>query len=102
MRAHQIGHEPGMAAPDAASSLNPQEESAPAAQAAQSREQNEQAHCATGAGADKAFRELRAEFARRGLVLDRNSSGLVIGRWNLFQYQADLESVERFLRRAAP
>ena len=86
MRAHYIGHGPGLAAPEAASSggtagaasvvadvvapagLNAQKETAPAAQAAQSREQNEPRNSATRDGTDKAFLTLRALLALRGHV----------------------------------
>ena len=83
--------------------LNPQKESAPVAQATQSREQNEHADCASDASAYKSFGTLCNEFALRGYVLDRTSDGgFVVGRWGLSRHHDDLDSVVRFLRKLAP
>ncbi len=82
MRANYVGHGPGKAAPEAAASvraagagsaaavavapagLNAQKESAPAAQAAQSRDQIERGNSATDAG------PVRFSVTRWGLVLE--------------------------------
>lgn len=119
MRAHNHGHGPGLAAPEAAASLcaagaasvasdavapaglNAQKESAPAAQAAQSREQNEHRNSATGAGADKAFLTLRALLALTGYSLSRTaaSDGRVcfyVTRWGLVRELRDIEAVRAF------
>jgi len=119
MRSDHIGHGPGLAAPEAAASLraagaasvaadavapaglNAQKESAPAAQAAQSREQNEPANSATGAGADKAFATLRALLALKGHVLSRTAAddGSVcfhVTRWGLVRELRDLAAVRAF------
>ena len=121
MRAHHVGHGPGMAAPEAAASLRPagaasavadgvapaelkpQKESAPVAQATQSREQNEHADCASDASAHKSFGTLRNEFALRGYVLDRTGDGgYAVSRWSLSRRHKDLDSVVQFLRTLAP
>lgn len=119
MQAHYIGHGPGAAAPEAASSggtadaasvvadavaaagLNAQKESAPAAQAAQSREQNEPRNSATGAGADKAFLTLRALLALKGHVLSRahGEDGPIrfyVTRWGLVRELPDIAAVRAF------
>lgn len=119
MRAHYIGHGPGPAAPEAASSggtadaasvvadavapagLNAQKESAPAAQAAQSREQNERRNSATGASADKAFLTLRVLLALKGHVLSRTHGDdgpvrFYVTRWGLVRELADIAAVRVF------
>jgi len=119
MRAHNHGHGPGLAAPEAASSggtagdasvasdavapagLNSQKESAPATQAAQSREQNEPRNSATGAGADKAFLTLRALLALKGYGLSRThgADGPVrfhVNRWGMVRELRDIAAVRAF------
>jgi hypothetical protein len=119
MRAHYIGHGPGMAVPKVAASfstagaasvvagavapagLNAQKESAPAAQAAQSREQNEPRNSATGASADKAFATLRALLALKGHVLSRTHGDdgpvrFYVTRWGLVRELRDIEAVRAF------
>jgi len=119
MRAHYIGHGPGLAAPEAASSggtagaasvvadavapagLNAQKETAPAAQAAQSREQNELRNSATGDGADKAFLTLRALLALKGHVLSRTHGDdgpvrFYVTRWGLVRELRDIAAVRAF------
>ena len=116
MRAHYIGHGPGLAAPEAASScgtagaasvvadavapagLNAQKESAPATQAAQSRDKNEPKKFATGAGADKAFLRLRELLALKGHVLSRTHGDdgpvrFYVTRWGLVRELPDIASV---------
>ena len=119
MRAQHFGHGPGLAAPEAAASLcaagvasvaadgvapaelNPQKESAPVAQATQSREQTEPSNFATGAGADKAFHTLRAELALRGYSLSRThgDDGPVcfhVNRWGMVRELRDIAAVRAF------
>ena len=119
MDAHHIGHGPGLAAPEAASSgcaagaasvvagavapagLTAQKESAPAAQAAQSREQNEPGNSATGTGADKAFLTLRALLALKGHVLHRTHGDdgpvrFYVTRWGLARELPDIAAVRAF------
>ena len=119
MRAHNIGHRPGLAAPEAPSSggtagaasvvadavapagLNAQKESAPAAQATQSREQNEPPNSATGAGTDKAFLTLRALLALKGHVLSRTHGDdgpmrFYVTRWGLVRELPDIPAVRAF------
>ena len=119
MRAHNHGHGPGLAAPQAAASLcaagaasvasdavahaglNAQNESAPAALAAQSREQNEHRNSATGAGADKAFLTLRALLALMGYSLSRThgDDGPVcfhVNRWGMVRELRDIAAVRAF------
>lgn len=119
MRAHYIGHGPGLAAPEAASSggaagaaslvadavapagLNAQKESAPAAQATQSREQNEPPNSATSAGANKAFVTLRALLALKGHVLHRTHGDdgpvrFYVTRWGLARELPDIAAVRAF------
>lgn len=119
MRAPYIGHGPGLAAPEAASSggtagaasvvadavapagLNAQKESAPAARAAQSREQNRFGSCATYDGADKAFLTLRALLALEGHVLSRThgddgSVRFYVTRWGLVRELTDIAAVRAF------
>ena len=119
MRANHVGHGPGPAAPDAASSggtagaasvvadavapagLSAQKESAPAAQAAQSREQNEPRNSANGAGADKAFLTLRALLALKGHVLSRTHGDdgpvrFYVTRWGLVRELPDIAAVRAF------
>jgi len=114
-----VGSEPGLAAPDAPSSVRPagaasvvaaaaspagltvQKESAPVAQATQSREQNEHRNSATEASADKAFQTLRAELALRGYGLSRThgDDGPVcfhINRWGMVRELRDLAAVRAF------
>ena len=120
MRAHNHGHGPGLAAPEAAASfcaagaasvasdavapagLNTQKESAQATQAAQSREQNEHRNSATGAGADQAFLPLRALLALKGYSLSRTHSDdgpvcFYVNRWGMVRELRDLAAVARFL-----
>ena len=122
MRAHNHGHGPGMAAPEAAASLcaagaasvvadavapaglNAQKESAPAAQATQSREENEHRNSATGAGADKAFLTLRALLALKGYSLSRThgDDGPVcfhVNRWGMVRELRDIAAVRAFAQR---
>lgn len=122
MLAHYIGYGPGLAAPEAASSggtagaasvvadavapagLNAQKESAPAAQAAQSREQNEHRNSATGAGTDKAFLTLRALLALKGHVLscthgDDGPVRFYVTRWGLVRELPDIAAVRAFTER---
>lgn len=119
MRAHYIGHWPGLAAPEAASSggtagaasvvadavapagLNAQKETAPAAQAAQSREQGEPRNSATGASPDKAFITLRALLALKGHVLSRSHGDdgpvrFYVTRWGLVRELRDIAAVRAF------
>ena len=116
MRAHHTDHGPGLAAPEAASTgcaagaasvvadvvapagLTAEKESAPAAQAAQSREQIEPGNSATGAGADKAFLTLGALLALKGHVLHRThgDDGPVrsyVTRWGLVRELPDVAAV---------
>lgn len=120
MRACYIGHRPGLAAPEAASSggaagaasvvadavapagLNAQKESALEAQAAQSREQNKPSNSATGASADKAFLTLRALLALKGYRLHRTTAGdgtvcFYVTRWGMARELRDMPAVARFL-----
>ena len=120
MRAHYIGHRPGLAAPEAASSggiagaasvvadavahagLNAQKESALAAQAAQSRKQNEPTNCASDAREGKAFLTLRAQLALKGHSLSRTPAddGRVryyASRWGMVRELNDLAAVAQFL-----
>jgi len=119
MRANHVGHGPGPAAPDAASSggtagaasvvadavapagLSAQKESAPAAQAAWSREQNEPANSATDAGADKAFLTLRAHLALKGYSLHRTAAGdgpvcFYVTRWGMARELPDIAAARAF------
>lgn len=119
MRALYLGHGPGLAAPEAASSggtagaasvdadgvapagLTAQKESAPAAQAAQSREQNEPANSAIGTGADKAFLTMRALLALKGHVLSRTHGDdgpvrFYVTRWGLVRELPDIAAVRAF------
>ena len=119
MRAHHFGNGPGLAAPEAAAShcaagaasvasdavapaeLNAQKESAPVAQATQSREQNEPRNSATGAGADKAFLTLRALLALKGYSLSRThgDDGPVcfhVNRWGMVRELRDIAAVRAF------
>lgn len=121
MRSHHGGHGSGMAAPAPAAAagarvagaasvaadavapagLTAQKESAPAAQVAQSREQNEHRSSATGAGADKAFFTLRALLALKGYSLSRThcDDGPVcfhVNRWGLMRELPDIASVRAF------
>ena len=119
MRAHNHGHGPGLAAPEAVTSLcaagaasvasdavapaglNTQKESAQATRAAQSREQNEHRDSATGAGADKAFLTLRALLALKGYSLSRTHAddGRVcfhVNRWGMVRELRDIAAVRAF------
>jgi hypothetical protein len=119
MRAPHFGHGPGTAAPEAAASLcaagaasvvadavapaglNAQKESAPAAQAAQSREQSEPRNSAPGEGTDKAFLTLRAMLALKGYSLSRThgDDGPVcfhVNRWGMVRELRDIEAVRAF------
>ena len=116
---HNVGSEPGLAAPDAPSSVSPagaasvvaaaaslagltaQKESAPVAQATQSREQNQHHDFATEASADKAFQTLRAELALRSYGLSRThgEDGPVsfhVSRWGMVRELRDLAAVRAF------
>ena len=122
MLAHCIGHGPGLAAPEAASSggiagaasmgavaparprLSAQKETALAAQAAQSRDQKEQQNFATGTRADKAFHTLRAHLALRGYSLHRTEAddgpvSFYVTRCGMTSEMRDLVAVARFLDR---
>lgn len=119
MRAHDFGHAPGLAAPEsdatggavgpafvvanavALARLTAQKESAPAAQATQSREQNEPRNSATGKGADKAFLTLRALLALKGHALNRTDGNdgpvrFYVTRWGLVRELLDIEAVRAF------
>ena len=81
--------------------LNAQKETAPAAQAAQSREQNELQKSATGDGADKAFLTLRALLALKGHVLSRTQGDdgpvrFYVTRWGLVRELRDVAAVRAF------
>ena len=119
MRPHSIGYGPRRAAPEAAASLraagaasvvadavspdrlNPQKESAPVAQATQSREQIEPSNSAIGAGADKAFLTVRALLALKGYSLSRTygDDGPVcfhVNRWGMVRELRDIAAVRAF------
>ena len=123
MRAHHIGHGPGLAAPQAAASgraagaasvvadrvapaeLTPQKKSARTAQAAQSRQQIKHLNSATCTGGDKAFRTLRAELAFRGYGLSRThgDDGPVcfrVNRWGMVRELRDFAAVHAFAAQA--
>ena len=81
--------------------LTAQKETAPAAQAAQSREQNEPEDSAIGAGADKAFLTLRALLALKGHVLHQTHGNdgpvrFYVTRWGLVRELADIAAVRVF------
>jgi len=81
--------------------LNAQKETAPAAQAAQSREQSEPRNSATGDGADKAFLTLRARLALKGHVLSRTHGDdgpvrFYVTRWGLVRELRDIAAVRAF------
>lgn len=81
--------------------LNPQKESAPVAQATQSREQNEPSNFATGAGADKAFLTLRALLALKGYGLSRTHGDdepvcFYVNRWGMVRELRDIAAVRGF------
>jgi hypothetical protein len=81
--------------------LSAQKESAPATQAARSREQDEHQYFATGAGADKAFLTLRALLALKGHSLSRTHAddGPVrfhVNRWGMVRELRDVEAVRAF------
>lgn len=119
MCAPHFGHGPGIAAPEAAASvraagaasvvadtvapagLNAQKVSTLAAQATQSREQNEHRNSATGAGADKEFLALRALLALKGHSLSRTHGDdgpvrFYVTRWGLVRELRDLAAVRAF------
>ena len=119
MRAQNHGYGPGLAAPEAAASggnagaasvvadavapagLTAQKESAPAAQAAQSRLQNEPRNSATRDGTDKAFLTLRALLALKGHVLSRTHGDdgpvrFYVTRWGLVRELRDIAAVRAF------
>ena len=118
MDAHYIGNRPGLAAPELAhqpvvdlaplgavaaspAGLTIQKESAPVAQATQSREQNEHANFATDAVAEKAFLTLRALLALQGHVLSRTHGDdgplrFYVTRWGLVREFPDFPSVHAF------
>ena len=90
-----------VADPVAPAGLNAEKESAPAAQAAQSREQNEPRNSATGDGADKAFLTLRAQLALKGYSLSRThcDDGPVcfhVNRWGMVRELRDISAVRAF------
>jgi hypothetical protein len=122
MRAHYIGHGPGLAAPEAASSggtagavsvvadavapagLNPQRGSTLAAQATQSREQDRPRISATGVSADKAFLTLRALLALKSHVLSRTHDDdrpvrFSATRWSLVCELRDITATREFAER---
>jgi len=81
--------------------LTAQKESAPVAQATQSRKQDEHLNSATEASADKAFQTLRAELALRGYGLSRThgDDGPVcfhVNRWGMVRELRDLAAVRAF------
>lgn len=81
--------------------LNRQKESAPAAQAAQSRERKEPGNPATGAGADKAFLTLRAHLALKGYSLGRTHGDdgpvrFYVNRWGMVRELIDIAAVRAF------
>ena len=123
MPAHHFGYGPCMAAPEAAASLcpvgavsvvadavapsglNAQKETAMAAQAAQSREQNQPRISANEAGADKAFFTLRALLALKGHVLSRTSGDggplrFYVTRWGLVRELPDVMALRLFAAQA--
>ena len=116
---HHGADAPGLAAPETAASgcaagaasvvadvvahagLTAQKESAPVAQAAQSRGQNDAGNSATGAGADEAFLTLRALLASKGHVSHRthDDDGPVrfyVTRWGLVRELPDVASGQAF------
>ena len=121
MYAHHVGRGPGLAAPEAASceciagaasvdadlvspaGLNPQKNPALAAQATQSREQNEHMNFATCTTGGKVFLTLRAQLALQGYCLTRSDSDdgpalYYVSRWSLVRELRDLAAVGAFLR----
>ena len=83
--------------------MTAQKETAPVAQATQSREQNEQWNSATGASADKAFQTLRAKLAMRGCGLSRThgDDGPVcfqVNRWGMVRELANIVAVRVFAK----
>ena len=81
--------------------LTAQKETAPAAQAAQNREQIEPGIAATGAGADKTFLTVRALLALKGHVLhqthgDDGPVRFYVTRWGLVRELADIAAVRVF------
>jgi hypothetical protein len=105
MHAHDIGHAPGHAAPEAATSvhLTVQEESAPVARTTQSREKNEQRDFAT-TGSVNAFATLCEQLATKGYCLTRayaddGSVRYFVGRWGLCRELANLAEVRAFAER---
>jgi hypothetical protein len=105
MHAHDIGHAPGSAAPETATSLKAQEGSALKGRTTQSREENEQRDFATDGGSVKAFATLREQLAAKGYCLTRAyaDDGAVryfVGRWGLCRELASVEAVRAFARQA--
>ena len=120
MDAHYVGaFAPGLAAPvsaanpalagaasvvadaDAPAGLNPQKESAQVARTTQSREHNEQADFATGAGADMALHTPRAALALRGYGLRRSHSDdgsvvFCVNRWGMVRGLRNIAAVRAF------
>ena len=113
------GHGPGLAALEAAAGihaagaasavadaalpadLTAQKESAPAAQAAQSREQIEPRNSATSPGEDKPFLTLRARLALKGHALHRTHGDdgpvrFYVTRWGMARELRDLAAVATF------
>ena len=107
MHAHDIGHAPGSAAPEAATSvcLKAQEESAPVAGTTQSREKDEQRDFATDGGSVNAFATLREQLAPKGFkliraVADDGSARYFVSRWGLTRELAGIDAVRDFARQA--
>jgi len=121
MQVHNFGHGPGLAAPEAASSvrpagaasvaaaaaslagLNTQKESAPAAQATQSREQNVHMNSATCTAFARVFSTLCAELALRGYCVRRSHGDdgptcYYVSRWGFVRELRDLTAVQLFAR----
>jgi len=114
-----MGSEPRPAAPDTPSSARPagaasvvaaasslagltaQKESAPVAQATQSREQNEHRNSASEASADKEFQTLRAELALHGYSVSRTHGDdgpvcFYVNGWSIVRELRDLAAVRAF------
>ena len=119
MHAHQYGRGPGIAASEAAASLrlagtasvvadavapaglNPKKESTPAAQATQSREQNDPSNSGTDPDVDQAFLTQRALLAMKGYSLSRTNcqDGPVcfhVNRWGMVRELRDVAAVRAF------
>ena len=123
MRTQDFGRKPGMAAPEAAAhvrpvgaasvaadafapaGLTPQKDSALAAQATQSREQNEHPNFDTNTVADKAFFTLRALLALKGYALNRTQAEdgpvrFYVTRWGVSRELPNLAAVRGFAEQA--